>query len=148
MSWEFLLIIVAFIALMYFMMVRPQKKRQEEQKALLNALQPGSRVLLNSGIIGTIRAIGDAQMVVELAPGTEVTVLKQVIVKPMKPEEEEFEYADDASVAVPESAVGGSDPLDGSDNPALWSGDASSQPSPSDPSAPSDTRGTDGTQTH
>jgi preprotein translocase subunit YajC len=96
MSYSFLIIIVAFIALIYFMMIRPQKKRMDEQKALVESLQPGTRVLLNCGIIGSIRAVGDAQLVVELAPGTEVTVLKQVIVKTIKPDEEEFEYSDDA----------------------------------------------------
>jgi len=142
MSYGWLIGIIVIIALMYVMMIRPQNKRMAEQKALVNALQPGTRVLLNSGIIGTVRAVGDAQLVVELAPGTEVTVLKQVIVKTLKPDEEEFEYSDDAATAEQASEP------DGSDNPALWSADASSQPSPSDPPAPSDGKGVDGTQTH
>jgi preprotein translocase subunit YajC len=142
----FIVIIVVFIALIYFMTIRPQRKRMDEQKALVNSLQPGTRVLLNSGIIGTIRAVGDAQLVVELAPGTEVTVLKQVIVKTLKPEDEEFEYSDETPPDTTASASGPDTLLYDSDNPALWSPD--SQLSPSDPSSPSDDQGRDGTQTH
>ncbi|WIY83877.1 preprotein translocase subunit YajC [Propionimicrobium sp. PCR01-08-3] len=91
---EILLILAVFIGLMYFMTIRPQKKRMDEQRKMLEALQPGARVLLNSGIFGTIRATGEQQMVVELAPGTEVTVLKQTVARVANPDEEEFEYSD------------------------------------------------------
>jgi preprotein translocase subunit YajC len=92
---EILLIMAVFIGLMYFMMVVPQKKRAEQQRKMLDSLEPGSRVLLNSGIFGTIRARGEQQLVIELAPGVEVTVLKQTVVRPATPDEEEIEYADD-----------------------------------------------------
>ena len=132
-GWETLLIFGAFIALMYFLMIRPQRKRMDEQKSLLNQLQPGARVLLNSGMIGTVRALGDTQLVVELAPGTDVTVLKQVVVRTMKPEDEEFEYSDE-----PGSAPGFGDAAihaygahsDDGTNPALWTGDGAPDASP------------------
>lgn len=98
---EILLIMAVFIGLMYFMMVVPQKKRAEQQRKMLDSLEPGSRVLLNSGIFGTIRARGEQQLVIELAPGVEVTVLKQTVVRTANPDEEEFEYADDQIAAAP-----------------------------------------------
>ena len=137
-GWETLLIFGAFIALMYFLMIRPQRKRMDEQKSLLGQLQPGARVLLNSGMIGTVRALGDTQLVVELAPGTDVTVLKQVVVKTMKPEDEEFEYSDEPSSAP---GFGGaavhafSADLDGS-NPALWTADDASDSNPGEGDSP------------
>ncbi len=100
---EILLIMAVFIGLMYFMTVRPQKKRMEEQRKMLEALQPGSRVLLNSGIFGTIRATADQQMVVELAPGVEVTVLRQAVMRAAKPDEEEFEFTDDQAAVAADS---------------------------------------------
>ena len=98
---EILLIMAVFIGLMYFMMVVPQKKRAEQQRKMLDSLEPGSRVLLNSGIFGTIRARGEQQLVIGLAPGVEVTVLKQTVVRTANPDEEEFEYAEDQIAAAP-----------------------------------------------
>jgi preprotein translocase subunit YajC len=92
---EMIVLIVVFGGLVYFMMIRPMKKQQQQQAEMQQALGPGARVLMQNGMIGTIRAMGDKQMVVELAPGTEVTVLKQVVARVLKPEEEEFEYSDE-----------------------------------------------------
>ncbi len=106
---EMLLIMVVFIGLMYVMMVLPQRKKMEAQKKLLASLEPGTRVMLNTGMFGTIRATGQAQMVVELAPGVEVTVLKQAVVRQLLPDEEEFDYTDGdqtpADAFVSESAA-------------------------------------------
>ncbi|MCL2316085.1 MAG: preprotein translocase subunit YajC [Actinomycetia bacterium] len=144
MGWEYLFLGAIFVAFIYFMMIRPQKKRTDEQKAMMANLGPGARVLLSSGIIGTIQAMGDAQVVVELAPGTDVTVLKQVIVKVMKPEDEEFEYAEAAQPGIADTPYGTAavpggvlpdDLGDGTDNPALWRGDAMSSDVPDDPTA-------------
>ena len=77
---EMLLLMVVFIGLMYVLMVLPQKKKMDAQRKMLSALQPGARVMLNTGMFGTLRATGEQQMVVELAPGVEVTVLKQAVV--------------------------------------------------------------------
>lgn len=98
---EILLLMAVFIGLMYVMMILPQRKRMEKQKKMLNELVPGTRVLLNTGIFGTIRATGDQQMVVELAPGVEVTILKQAVVRAANPDEEEFEYSDGSATAAP-----------------------------------------------
>lgn len=103
-----LIIMVVFIGLMYVLMVLPQKRKMDQQKKLLNAIEPGARVLLNTGMFGTVRATGERQMVVELAPGVEVTVLKQAVMKATSPDEEEFEYSD--SGATP--AVGAGDVVD------------------------------------
>lgn len=91
---EILLLMVVFIGLMYVLMVLPQKRKMDAQRKMLSALEPGARVMLNTGMFGTIRASGNQQMVVELAPGVEVTVLKQAVVRTVTAQEEEFEYAD------------------------------------------------------
>ena len=73
---------------------RQVKKQQEERAKLESNLQEGTRVVLNSGLFVTITHLGDKQAVVELAPGVEVSVLKQAIVRPAG-DEEEFAFADD-----------------------------------------------------
>ncbi len=88
----------------YFILIRPQQKRAKAQQELLSKLEVGTRVLLNSGIIGTIRHLGERQAVVEVSPGVELTLLRQAIVRPTKPDEEEFEYADEAEHDEPAAA--------------------------------------------
>lgn len=93
--WELLLMMVAMFAILYLLMIRPQKKRFAEHQATIDALQPGVRVLLTSGIFGTLSHIGERHAIVELAPGTEVTLLKNNIARPVEADEEEFELTDE-----------------------------------------------------
>lgn len=97
---EMLLLMVVLIGLMYVLMVLPQKKKLDAQKRMLAALEPGTRVMLNTGMFGTIRATGEQQMVIELAPGVEITILKQAVMRVANPDEEEFEF-DDAPAGTP-----------------------------------------------
>lgn len=100
---------VALIALFYFMTIRPQRKQAEKQREMHNSIEPGTRVMLTSGIYGTVTAIGDKQFVLELAPGVDITVLKQAIVRTVAPDDEEFEFAD--STAIPDDASSLSGPV-------------------------------------
>lgn len=96
---DILLMLVVFGGIMYFLMIRPQQKRMREHQQMVDALTPGSRVLLTSGIFATVLHVGERQMIVELAPGTEVTVVKGHISKVVTPDDEEFEYEDAPATA-------------------------------------------------
>ena len=76
-----LILVALMVAAFYFLILRPQKKRQQAMQQTMNSLTPGTRVLLGSGIFGTIISIGARQAVIEVAPGSEVTVLKQAIAR-------------------------------------------------------------------
>lgn len=89
---DLLLMIVIFGAIMYFLMIRPQQKRMREHQEMVNAVQPGTRVLLTSGIYATVLHIGERQMIVEVAPGVEITVVKGHISKVVTDDDEEFVY--------------------------------------------------------
>lgn len=93
---DLLLMLVVFVGAAYFLMIRPQQKRMREHQSQIDALLPGARVILNSGIFATISHIADTQAIVELAPGVEVTILKQAIARVTKNDEEEFEFTDEA----------------------------------------------------
>ncbi|GAA2105388.1 hypothetical protein GCM10009841_24060 [Microlunatus panaciterrae] len=69
------------IALFYFLILRPQKKRQQAQQRTLNSLTPGTQVLLASGVFGNIVEIGEKQAVLEVSPGVQMTVLKAAIAR-------------------------------------------------------------------
>lgn len=90
------LVMIALMVLAFYMLIlRPQKKRQQAIQQTLNSLAPGSRVLLGSGLFGTIVAIGDRQAVLEISPGVELTVLKQAIVRTVTEADEDRVLSDD-----------------------------------------------------
>jgi preprotein translocase subunit YajC len=103
-----LAMIAALAVLGYFMLIRPQQKRAKEQTALMKSLEAGTRVMMSGGVYGTLRHVGEKQVVVEVSPGVEMTFVKQAIVRPLKDDEDEFEYDDaavvDAPVAAPAAA--------------------------------------------
>lgn len=83
--------LVFMVAIFYFIMIRPQQRREKERKALIAAVKSGERVLLSSGIIGEVRTVKDKTLLVRIAKDTEVEVLKsavsQIIEKGETPEE-------------------------------------------------------------
>jgi preprotein translocase subunit YajC len=89
-----LAMVALLIVVGYFLIIRPQQKRAKEQKELQASIHEGSRVMMSGGIFGTIRHMGDKQVVVEVSPGVELTFVRQAIIRPLKDDEDEFEYAD------------------------------------------------------
>lgn len=75
---SFLPIILMFVVL-YFLMIRPQMKRQKEQKAMMDALGKGDEVVTSGGLLGKVTKVVDNYVTVEIAEGTEVVVLKTAI---------------------------------------------------------------------
>jgi len=59
----------------------------------MNSLEPGSRVMTISGIVGNIKYLGDKQAILEVSPGVEITMDKRAL--STQPVVDEFEYADD-----------------------------------------------------
>jgi preprotein translocase subunit YajC len=88
------LLIALMIVAFYFLLLRPQKKRQQAQQKTMNEIQPGTQVLLGSGIFGTVTSVGDKQAVLETSPGVRLTVLKQAIARVVQPGDEFSEFAD------------------------------------------------------
>ncbi len=112
---EMILLLVAMFAIMYFLMIRPQQKKMREDQEMRNQLAEGDRVLLTSGIFATIAHVGERQMIVELAPGLEVTILKGNVARKVTPEDEEFEFTDEVAPAVADEYDGVADALQPSD---------------------------------
>ena len=74
-----LLFPVALIVIMYFLMIRPQMKRQKEHKAMLEKISKGDEVLTAGGIAGVVTDIGDNFFGVEIADGVRIRVQKASI---------------------------------------------------------------------
>ena len=77
---RFLTILYALIfGAMYFLLFRPQRKRQKETRNLQSALQEGDEVVLNSGIYGFISAIEDGYVWLDIAEKVEIRVARSAI---------------------------------------------------------------------
>jgi preprotein translocase subunit YajC len=75
---SFLPLILMF-AVLYFIMIRPQMKRQKEHRNMLAAMAKGDEVVTSGGIVGKITKVGEAYVGVEVADGTEITVQKSSV---------------------------------------------------------------------
>ena len=80
-----LLPLVAILALFWFMVVRPQQRRQREVTALQNSIEVGQRVMMSSGVDGTVTSIIDDRARLEIAPGTEIEIARAAIAKVDEP---------------------------------------------------------------
>lgn len=74
----FLPIILMFVVL-YFLMIRPQMKKQKEQKAMLEALSKGDEIITAGGVLGRITKVGEAYITVEVADNTEIVLQKGAV---------------------------------------------------------------------
>ena len=77
---SFLPLILMFVAL-YFLMIRPQMKRQKETKAMLEALTKGDEVVTQGGVIGKLSKLGETFVNVEVANGVEWQVPRAAIIQ-------------------------------------------------------------------
>ncbi|AJW44302.1 MULTISPECIES: preprotein translocase subunit YajC [Ralstonia] len=75
---SFLPIILMFVVL-WFIMIRPQMKRQKETKAMLEALAKGDEVVTAGGILGKVTKVAEQFVTVEIAANTEITVQKSAV---------------------------------------------------------------------
>lgn len=75
-NWANILMIVALIAVFYFMMIRPQQKRQNEIKKFREGLKINDSVVTAGGIYGKIKGIDDTTFNIEIAQGVRITVDK------------------------------------------------------------------------
>ncbi len=75
-----LLLPLIFIGVMFFLMIRPQMKRQKEHRLLLSKLAKGDEVITNGGIAGRVDDLGENFITVEIAEGVRVKLQKTSIV--------------------------------------------------------------------
>ena len=71
--------LVLMFVVLYFVMIRPQMKRQKEHKAMVEALAKGDEVVTAGGFLGKVSKIGEAYIGVELADGVEVQMQRSAV---------------------------------------------------------------------
>jgi len=75
-NWTLLIFVVLFIAMIYFLMIRPQRKRQKEQQQLMEGLKRGDKVITAGGIFGVIESISEDSIVIKIESGATMRVAK------------------------------------------------------------------------
>ena len=86
-----ILYIVALFALLYFLMIRPQKKSQDRHKQMINNLKVNDRVLTVGGITGYVRDMNDSYLYIEIADGIVIELNLQYIAMVLQEEADDEE---------------------------------------------------------
>ena len=73
--------LVLMFVVLYFVMIRPQMKRQKEHKAMIDALAKGDEVATAGGLLGKVTKLADTTVSVEIAAGVEVQLQRQAVVQ-------------------------------------------------------------------
>ncbi len=112
--WTTVIMFVAIIAIFYFLIIRPQKKRDKETKAMLDAMKKGDKIITIGGIHGTVVAVKDQSVVVKVDDNTRIEFTKSAVstvvnkdaakANPNKKKEEKAEAKEGAKAEVKEEA--------------------------------------------
>jgi preprotein translocase subunit YajC len=87
--WPMLIFIVVLFGLMYFVLIRPQRKRQRDHQDMLTELRKGAKVITAGGIYGQIESVSDDSFVLRIDSGATIRIAKSsVIMKQSEPEPE------------------------------------------------------------
>jgi len=72
---------VLMFVVLYFVMIRPQMKRQKEHKAMIDAIAKGDEVITSGGLLGKISKVGESYLSLEVANGVELQVQRGAVVQ-------------------------------------------------------------------
>ena len=76
-----LLPLVLMFVVRYFIMIRPQMKKQKEHKAMVDAIAKGDEVVIAGGVLGRVAKLGESYLNVEVANGVELQVQRVAVVQ-------------------------------------------------------------------
>ena len=83
-----LIVLVAMFALLWLFLIRPQRRRAEAHRELLTRVDVGDEILTVGGLIGRVRSVQDEELVLEIAPDTQVRVARRSVAGVLAPERE------------------------------------------------------------
>lgn len=97
-----ILIVLVFVGF-YFLMIRPQRRRQQQVAKQQNTVSPGARVRTTAGMYATVTAVDGNDVVLEVAPGVEVRYLKRAVMEVIAPGEDDETYTDSEAESFDET---------------------------------------------
>lgn len=78
-GFESMFFVLALFVVFYFMMIRPQMKRQKEHRKMVAEIKAGDEVVVAGGLAGRVARVTEQYLAVEIADGVEVKVQKQAV---------------------------------------------------------------------
>ncbi len=85
-----LIIIIAMFALLWVLLIRPQRSKQQQQQKMLAGVEPGDEILTVGGLYGIVQELDeDDDLIVEIAEGIHVRVARRAVATVVKPEDED-----------------------------------------------------------
>jgi preprotein translocase subunit YajC len=93
----FLISLALMVAIFYFLLIRPQQKRARQQRELVGSLAVGDEVVTIGGMFGTIQAMDDESVTLDVGSGTRVRFLKQAVARKFVQEDLEEQEASEES---------------------------------------------------
>ena len=79
-DWTIIIFLIVIFGLFYFVMIRPQRKRQKAHDALVRELQKGDRVITAGGIYGVIESLNDESIVLKIESGATIRVARSSVI--------------------------------------------------------------------
>ena len=86
-----LIIVVILFALFWLLLIRPQRRRQTAQNQLIAGVEVGDEIVTAGGLYGHVVGVGEDELLVEIAPGTNVRIARRAVAGVVGPDEEEDE---------------------------------------------------------
>jgi preprotein translocase subunit YajC len=102
---EVLLPLILVLAVLYVLMIRPQRRRQQEHQSMIESAGVGEDVLTTGGIYGTVVQVEGDDLVVEIADGISVHMTRRGIAAVLPPEEDEEEADEEEEEELEEDVV-------------------------------------------
>jgi preprotein translocase subunit YajC len=72
-------------AAFYFLIIRPNKARQQQQRNMIAALQPGAEIMTTAGIFGTVAVVTEDEISLEVSPGVFMRILPAAVARVVEP---------------------------------------------------------------
>jgi len=94
------LFILVLLALVWFMLIRPQRRRQQEAQRLLETISVGKEIVTAGGLFGTVTAVEGDEVRVEIADGVEVRLAKRAVAGVVSEDEEPEEEPEEETTAT------------------------------------------------
>ena len=89
--------VAIMIALCYFMLIRPQQRKEKERLALIGGIKTGDRIIFGGGIIGTVANLKDKVLVVKVSEDTKLEILRASVTQVLRKEEDVGEASKERS---------------------------------------------------
>jgi preprotein translocase subunit YajC len=78
-DWTIIIFLVLIFAIFYFLLIRPQRKRQKEQRELMSELKRGDKVITAGGIYGVIESVSEDSILIKVESGATMRVAKSSV---------------------------------------------------------------------